>query len=169
MNQHLDLDTLTAAPPASAPERLFRIDWAIELRASSAREAACFASEIQYQDNTATIFSVEDRQTGEITVHDVPGDVPGTNITARRPADTTFVPRTLRPGGQYQTRNGHPAEVVEWDRPDMFPLTVRMDLGGDQPALGIRTKAGLHPAGGGRPHPRHRRGEPRRREVDPPL
>lgn len=151
MNQHLDPSTVAT----TAEERRFRIDWRIDINASSPKEAAFFAREIQEQpENTATIFSVEDRQTGEIHVIDTAlDDKLGQNKAARRPEDTAFVPRTLRQGMQYRTRQGHLVEIVEWDRPGEFPLAIRIDFGDHQYATGVRTKAGLHPAGGGKPHP----------------
>lgn len=103
-------------PIPSAPKR-FRIDWAVELDASSPYEAACFAAELQDQDSTATIFSVEDLQTRQISVHDLTLDgVPGENIIARRPEDTTFVARTLRvndPTMTFRTRSGIKAVFVD--------------------------------------------------------
>lgn len=133
----------------------FRIDWAVTTLASSAHEAACRAREIQEDPaNTATVFSVEDKQTGEITVHDLALDGgKGENEAARRPADTTSR-RSLRPGRTYKTRGGLPAEILEWDREGEFPLAVRFEVQGE-PFIGLRTKAGLHPQNlaGDKPHP----------------
>ena len=107
---------MNAHTPLPTTAKRFRVDWAVEIDAASPHEAACFATEIMDQDSTATIFSVEDLQTGAISVHDITLDgVPGENIIARRPEDTTFVPRTLRPDRQYRTRDGQAAHVVEWD------------------------------------------------------
>ena len=128
-------------------KKAFRIDHRVDLDASSPHEAACFAREIQdHPHNTATVFSVEDKQTGEIHVIDLAGDgAKGTNLAARMPADTTSR-RSLRPGRVYRTRDGKVAEVVEWDRDDpQFPLFVRFQLTHDEWAVGLRTKAGLHP------------------------
>jgi len=137
-------------------EKAFRIDWRVDLNASSPHEAACFAREIQEQDgNTATRFSVEDKQTGEITVVEVPHDEKPTNLAARMPADTTSR-RSLRPGREYRTRDGRVAQILEWDRDDpTFPLFVRFQVLHDEWAAGLRTKAGLHPQNlaGDKPHP----------------
>lgn len=153
MNQHID--PATVATPAPAPERRFRIDWRIDINASSPREAAFLAREIQEQpENTATVYSVEDKQTGEIHVIDTAlDDKLGQNKAARRPEDTAFVPRTLRQGTKYQTRNGFPVQILIWDRAGDYPLGVTIDFGEGRLAPGVRTKAGLHPAGGGKPHP----------------
>lgn len=103
------------APLASTLKR-YRVDWAVELDASSPEEAAAFASEIQDQTSTATIFSVEDRQTGRITVVDMAVDgAKGENLIARRPVDTTYIARTLRPGGEYQLADGRAVHVLDWD------------------------------------------------------
>lgn len=136
-------------------EKAFRVDWRVDLNASSPQEAACFAREIQEQPNTATVFSVEDKQTGEIHVIDLAlNGAKGENLAARMPADTKSR-RSLRPGRPLQTRSGLPVEVVEWDRGGEFPLAVRIF---DQPEScisGLRTKSGLHPQNldGSKPHP----------------
>lgn len=101
--------------PLTAGLKLFRVDWAIETAASSPEEAAAFASQIQEQTNTATIFSVEDRQTGKITTVDMALDgATGENLIARRPEDTDYVRRTLRPGGAYQLRNGEAVHDIDF-------------------------------------------------------
>lgn len=107
---------MNAHTPIPGAHKRYRIDWAVELDATSPREAAAFACDIQDQASTATIFSVEDRQTGEITTVDMSLDgVPGENIVARRPEDTKFVARTLRPGHEYQLRDGRAVHVLDWD------------------------------------------------------
>lgn len=153
MSEHLNPADL--APPPAPVARAFRIDWAIELSASSPAEAAAFAAEIQYQDNTATNFSVTDKQTGEVTIHDMGVDgVVGTNLFAKRPEDTGFTARSLRPGGKYQTRDGQPVDIIRWDRTDTdFPLEVKIHADRGGIIAGIRTKAGHHPQGQGKPHP----------------
>ncbi|KQS75084.1 hypothetical protein ASG32_08275 [Methylobacterium sp. Leaf361] len=136
--------------PLAAGLKLFRVDWAIETAASSPEEAAAFASEIQSQGSTATIFSVEDRQTGKVTTVDTALDgAKGENLIARRPEDTTFVARTLRPGREYRTREGLPVEIVSFNDPGEFPVGVRITLPDGGTAAGLRTKAGLHPASQG--------------------
>lgn len=138
-------------PIPGAPKR-FRIDWAVELDATSPQEAAGFACELMDQESTATIFSVEDRQTGKITVVDMSLDgTPGENIIARRPEDTTFVARTLRPGLTYQTREGLPVEILSFDdgSGSDWPVIVRIAEPGGTFIKGARTKAGLHPASQG--------------------
>jgi hypothetical protein len=139
--------------PIAAPQKRFRVDWAVELDASSPEEAAAFAVEIQDQNSTATIFSVEDRQTGKITVVDMALDgVPGENLIARRPEDTTFVPRTLRPCREYRTRDGLKVEILSFEEPGEFPVGVRIHLPDGGTVTGLRTKNGLHPASQGN-HP----------------
>ncbi len=131
----------------------FRIDWRIDIDASSPQEAAAFASEIQSQNDisTATVFSVENKQTGEITVVDLAVDgAKGQNPAARTPADTTSL-RSLRPGRIYQTRSGLPARVESWDEAGEFPLYVVIGLPDGATATGVRTKTGGHPQGS--PHP----------------
>jgi hypothetical protein len=113
--------------PIPGATKRFRIDWAVELDAASPYEAACFAAELQDQDSTATIFSVEDRQTRSISVHDLTLDgVPGENLIARRPEDTTFVARTLRPGKEYQLRDGRAVHVLDWDYQGTGQLHVQV-------------------------------------------
>ncbi|MEH3065414.1 MAG: hypothetical protein PGN33_22645 [Methylobacterium radiotolerans] len=127
---------------AHTPLKLYRVDWAIETAASSPQEAAAFAAEIQDQVSTATIFSVEDRQTGQITTVDMALDgAKGENLIARRPEDTTFVARTLRPGHEYRTRNGQVARIVEWADQGVpgFPLGIEL---GDTGANYFVTKTG---------------------------
>lgn len=136
--------------PLTAGLKLYRVDWAIETAASSPEEAAAFASEIQEQTNTATIFSVEDRQTGKITTVDMALDgAKGENLIARRPVDTTYTARTLRPGGEYRTREGHKVEIVSFNEPAPFPVGVRVFHPDGGIIVGLRTKAGLHPASEG--------------------
>lgn len=139
--------------PITAPQKRFRVDWAVELDATSPQEAAAFATEIQDQASTATIFSVEDRQTGKITVVDMALDgIPGENLIARRPEDTTFVARTLRPGREYRTREGLKVEILSFEEPAPFPVAVRIHLPDGGTATGLRTKNGHHPASEGN-HP----------------
>lgn len=138
--------------PLTAGLKLFRVDWAIETAASSPEEAAAFASQIQEQTNTATIFSVEDRQTGKITTVDMALDgAKGENLIARRPEDTNFVARTLRPGHEYRTREGLKVEILSFDdgSGSDWPVIVRIAEPGGTFIKGARTKAGLHPASQG--------------------
>lgn len=136
--------------PLTAGLKLFRVDWAIETAASSPEEAAAFASEIQSQGSTATIFSVEDRQTGKVTTVDTALDgAVGENLIARRREDTTFVARTLRPGREYRTREGLKVEILSFEEPGAFPVGVRIHLPDGGFATGLRTKNGHHPASEG--------------------
>ncbi|PZP71731.1 hypothetical protein [Methylorubrum populi] len=126
MNQHLDPSTVVAA------ERRFRIDWRIDIDASSPREAAFFAREIQEQpENTATVYSVEDKQTGEIHVIDTAlDDAKGQNQAARRPEDTTYTARSLRLDRPLQTRDGQSVEVIEQDNQVVLGFPIRVRAGG---------------------------------------
>ncbi|QEE37980.1 MULTISPECIES: hypothetical protein [unclassified Methylobacterium] len=131
---------MNAHTPLPTQPKRFRVDWAVEIDAASPHEAACFATEIMDQESTATVFSVEDLQTGVISVHDITLDgVPGENIIARRPEDTQYVSRTLRPGREYRTRDGRAVQILDWDLDGTGQLLIQIE---DERSTGIRLKNG---------------------------
>lgn len=81
-------------------------------------------------------------QTGAVfTVGDQEIDLTGSKPVA---------PRSLRPGGEYRTRDGlNKVEILAWDEPGDFPLYVRIELHDGSAITGSRTKAGLHPQSNG--------------------
>jgi len=141
MSEHINPAHLPTPPAAG--ERAYRVDWAIDIPATSPVEAAAFALEIQRQDSLATVFSVTDAETNEVTIHDMAFDgAIGTNRAARRPEDSAFVPRTLRPGVPLQSRSGYPAEILSWEEGGDLPLYVRITLPDGGRITGLRSKTG---------------------------